>query len=363
MIVKMPDYFREFKCVAGECPDSCCDGWKIKIDEKTAEKYRKHDGVLANRIKKYFTDENYFILDESRCPFLNKENMCDIYIKMGKDALSNVCSFYPRRIQVLGNVMYAGMNLSCPEIVRLIFERKNGIKYIKYDDGKETGEKIDTDSELLLVEIEEIFHDIINDRRFSWKKRMMMCIFIADEIQKNCDFDLLAEYKSKTFQLAQALPDEEKVSNNELKESMLRAILQEYGKICEGRKHDSFTTKLLEKISADFELAKVAEKDYEPYMYQFENYVTCCLFRYITECKCTDDVFDMMVRICTGYSVIKELYGQCLEKYGELTSCRMIDIMHYYCKITEHSQKDYEKINSLIKNLGYDDMAHMMILI
>lgn len=33
MIVRVPDYFSEFSCIAGDCKDSCCLGWEIDIDE------------------------------------------------------------------------------------------------------------------------------------------------------------------------------------------------------------------------------------------------------------------------------------------------------------------------------------------
>ena len=34
MIVRVPDYFSEFSCIAGDCKDSCCLGWEIDIDEE-----------------------------------------------------------------------------------------------------------------------------------------------------------------------------------------------------------------------------------------------------------------------------------------------------------------------------------------
>ena len=37
-----PDYYRQFTCIGGECPDTCCAGWEIVIDDKTLEKYKKY---------------------------------------------------------------------------------------------------------------------------------------------------------------------------------------------------------------------------------------------------------------------------------------------------------------------------------
>ena len=36
MLVRVPDYFDQFACLAGDCPHSCCIGWEVVIDEDTA---------------------------------------------------------------------------------------------------------------------------------------------------------------------------------------------------------------------------------------------------------------------------------------------------------------------------------------
>ena len=41
MIYTRPDYFSEFTCIADKCPDTCCAGWQIVIDEESLEKYKK----------------------------------------------------------------------------------------------------------------------------------------------------------------------------------------------------------------------------------------------------------------------------------------------------------------------------------
>ena len=34
MEITRPDYYKEFSCIAGACPDTCCAGWQIVIDDK-----------------------------------------------------------------------------------------------------------------------------------------------------------------------------------------------------------------------------------------------------------------------------------------------------------------------------------------
>ena len=40
-----PDYYRQFTCIGGECPDTCCAGWEIVIDDKTLDSIRNIPAV------------------------------------------------------------------------------------------------------------------------------------------------------------------------------------------------------------------------------------------------------------------------------------------------------------------------------
>ena len=38
----VPHYYKKFRCIAGECPDTCCAGWQIQIDPASLRKYKKN---------------------------------------------------------------------------------------------------------------------------------------------------------------------------------------------------------------------------------------------------------------------------------------------------------------------------------
>ncbi len=48
MLYTIPDYYNEFSCIAGDCPDTCCAGWQIVIDEKSQKKYKNIRGISEN---------------------------------------------------------------------------------------------------------------------------------------------------------------------------------------------------------------------------------------------------------------------------------------------------------------------------
>ncbi len=38
MRYRRPHYYEQFSCIAGVCPDTCCAGWQIVIDEEAPKK-------------------------------------------------------------------------------------------------------------------------------------------------------------------------------------------------------------------------------------------------------------------------------------------------------------------------------------
>ena len=45
MKIVTPAYYKNFKCIAGACTDTCCAGWDINIDETSLERYQNSTGV------------------------------------------------------------------------------------------------------------------------------------------------------------------------------------------------------------------------------------------------------------------------------------------------------------------------------
>ena len=40
MVFRVPSYYKNFRCIADKCPDNCCRGWEIDIDEDTLDYYK-----------------------------------------------------------------------------------------------------------------------------------------------------------------------------------------------------------------------------------------------------------------------------------------------------------------------------------
>ena len=102
-----PKYFDSFSCIKGECKHSCCKGWEIDLDEEHLALFSSLEGEIGEKMKKSISLEGtpHFILtSEERCPFLNKEGLCDLIVSCGKEVLCDICKEHPRPARPCGQV-------------------------------------------------------------------------------------------------------------------------------------------------------------------------------------------------------------------------------------------------------------------
>lgn len=74
MKIVTPDYYKNFKCIAGECTDTCCAGWDVDVDKESYKQYRRVIGSFGNKLRSVMVPSEdggcTFTLKEGRCPFL-----------------------------------------------------------------------------------------------------------------------------------------------------------------------------------------------------------------------------------------------------------------------------------------------------
>lgn len=125
MKIVKPYYYDAFRCLAGECPDSCCQEWDVQVDEASARKYLTLPGELGDRLRqKLVQDEDgeYCLqITDRRCPMWRQDGLCEIQMQLGEDGLCHVCHEFPRLRHDYGDFVELGLELSCPEAARLIF--------------------------------------------------------------------------------------------------------------------------------------------------------------------------------------------------------------------------------------------------
>lgn len=207
MIVRVPDYYNDFHCIAEKCRHSCCIGWEIDIDEDTYEYFSSIPGKFGRRLKENMvrTDEGdccFKLSQDGRCPFLNKENLCDICTELGEEALSEVCTEYPRFPVYYGDVLQKSLTLSCEEVGRLVFTNPDIIKILDFEvpseeDFFEEEQPADEDSGAdqyedpetisVLEEAQDKLIGLLQNREKSLGDRITDAFSFCSEVQKKLD--------------------------------------------------------------------------------------------------------------------------------------------------------------------------------
>ncbi|MBU1237815.1 MAG: flagellin lysine-N-methylase [Gammaproteobacteria bacterium] len=131
--VVQPDYYAKFRCIGGECEDSCCRfAWRVDIDRATWQRYQAcQSETLKPLLQEFIQPEpspdlrrlgkfaTVKFLPNQDCPFLNADMLCMIHKELGEEALCNTCAAYPRVVNRFGQQGEYGLAVSCPEAARV----------------------------------------------------------------------------------------------------------------------------------------------------------------------------------------------------------------------------------------------------
>ena len=153
MKIIKPSYFDTFRCIAGQCPDSCCKEWDVLVDADKAAFYRALPGDLGDRLRQVLRDEDgevYMTIENRRCPMWRDDGLCRIQAELGEEALCKTCREFPRLTHDYGNFIEYGLELSCPEAARIILNTPAPIFVTQEVSGGEEPEYDAADMEILL---------------------------------------------------------------------------------------------------------------------------------------------------------------------------------------------------------------------
>ena len=124
-----PTYYDRFRCIAGDCPDSCCKGWAVQVDKEAAAMYRALPGSLGDTLRQKLTTEDEDTIlslnPDGRCPMWRDDGLCRIQAELGEQALCRTCQDFPRLCHDYGDFVEVGLELSCPEAARLLLSRND----------------------------------------------------------------------------------------------------------------------------------------------------------------------------------------------------------------------------------------------
>lgn len=190
MLIFEPSYYRDFHCLASQCPDSCCKEWEVQVDEKSAAYYRSLEGALGERLRAVMRDDpewgTVMINEQGRCPMWRQDGLCRIHAELGHDALCKTCRDFPRLCHDYGSFQEFGLELSCPEAARLILISSNTDMRIYEVDGGEAPE-YDEETMAVLLQSRKTALRLLLDPRFSVQEALALLLYYGYQVQTCID--------------------------------------------------------------------------------------------------------------------------------------------------------------------------------
>ncbi len=172
-----PSYYKNFRCIAGDCRHSCCIGWEIDVDDDTLHTYRRFPDILRH-IDTSAEPAHFRLMEEERCPFLNECGLCEIILHHGEDSLCQICADHPRFRNFFDNRTEIGLGLCCEAAAQLILgtTEKVTLEVLDTDDENDP----ETDEETAFFTLRDRLFDIAQDRTKSIGERMETLLEAAD---------------------------------------------------------------------------------------------------------------------------------------------------------------------------------------
>jgi len=399
--MRYPSYIKDFKCIGGECEDTCCGGWEIHIDKNTFEQYKNVQNKRMNK----FINENIFVRNNSnninvdygqiklkygKCPFLNENKYCTIQSELGEEYLSNVCATFPRVINKLDDYYEMSLNVSCFEAAKVSLLKEDGIEFEERDNNLEKHVlmiDIDTNSEDIsntnykyIKEIRNMSIKIIKNRKYELSGRLYMLLSFLEALRKELCYnynnvdEFIKRYNLDSFS-GKFKRDKE---NFMLQISFYRDMLE---KLNMHEDDDSNYFKLrINELMLGFRLnegeslienSEMYLKAYDiceenimkKYSYIFENYLVNHMFKELFPFSENDVIIDGYIMMLIRFSYIR-FYIVGLYLYnGEISKENILRSIQSLTKGIEHDSDYLKDILRYVKENELDNKRFIEILL
>ena len=341
MLLRVPDYYERFHCIASACPDNCCIGWEIDIDPDSDRRYQQVAGPFGERLRRSIhrdREQPCFRMEGERCAMLNDDKLCELILCLGEESLCQICRDHPRFTDTFGTLRETGVGLCCPEAGRLLLSNPEPMDFLLLEI-PETPETEECDPELLrflLEEREELFR-IAQDRACSIPERMDRLLEYGMRLQIKLE-------QEDSVPESDPAPVDESVAVSEVGKwlealSGLEAINQTWTATLEG------TIQCFACPSEEWENLRIRfRREAVRWEYEYENLLMYYLFRYFLKAVYTGDCLTPV-----QLAVVSTLLTGALElaefsKWGAIPADRRIALAGLYSKQVEYSEENLETL-------------------
>lgn len=333
MILRVPSYYKEFKCIADRCKENCCTAWEIEIDEETLAYYKTLKGELGERIAAHLDGDTFVLREDGRCPMLNDNGLCDLCAAYGEEAFSEVCAEYPRFVMEYPGVREKALGVSCEEVGRLLFSNPSKSTFDEqefpdeYDLNEWEEEEIALAAKMEPAREEAI--ELLQNREKKIEDRIREYLYFCEEKQK------------ELFHTADIVRSEVTVNPYE----SFKERLEQYRQI-EGRGNK--WKKMLDRLEA-FYTEENYEKTHRAFMeayrereYEYEHLMVYYTFRYFVRAFYDNNLLNKAQLAVASFLMIRDMDAMLYAENGTFDLLDRIETVKLYARELEHSEENME---------------------
>lgn len=189
------DYYDNFTCIADKCSFTCCQEWKIAVDDDTYKKWNCLSLTENNNdyLEQYIEQKDgacvITLNEHKQCPFLNEKKLCNLVLNFGDEVLSETCATFPRQIHEFADRKEYFLVSCCPEAVDLMNQQER----ICF-----TQNMLDLEGDLLF-QIRKLMITMMQNQQFSISKSVMMifCLLLDIHHKESISIKEIDEYKDE----------------------------------------------------------------------------------------------------------------------------------------------------------------------
>ena len=171
-------YYEVFKCIAGECPFTCCQQWRIATDDGGSMPLGK----------------------DGKCDNLTQDGLCSIQKQYGEEAIPETCRTFPRIDKFFDDRTEHTVTACCPAVVDLMNTKK-----LSFSGGLHVGPASHEEAQISVIR-NQIIRLIMNED-YSCSDALMMSFYILldfrDRFAKGHGDPICYDQKAFKAELAQ----------------------------------------------------------------------------------------------------------------------------------------------------------------
>lgn len=377
-----PVFYDAFRCTADQCPDTCCAGWQIMIDEDSLKQYEEVRGSFGKRLHNSIDwQEGCFYQYYGRCAFLNEQNLCDLYTALGSEALCDTCRKYPRHVEEYEGLREWSLSLSCPVAAKIILAQQGFPEFIVEEDEKtdELEEEFEDFDLLLFTQLEDarnaVFEMLRRDSAAAFtqnhmfggqefvRQNMSRALGLAKNMQECLEdgnfYEIEKCINSYQENKDSVKPDSEEESYEKFKK--LYQIMYDLERL-----RPEWTDVLKEMYSilysGGMESYVQLKKEFKAYlskspesMYRWENtglqLFVFFLYTYFCGAVYDDWIYSKMALAVHSVEFIRELFLTRWKRTGRLDMEDYVELSYRYAREIEHSDQNLNDLEEIFWNI------------